>query len=228
VRRHFFKGSAASASPSPQIRAIQRSPFGSPAFKGSAASASPLPQVRAIQRSPFGSPARFFAATPLLLAVLLTGCGYHTAGKSSRLPASVHVLAVPVFVNQTQVFRIEQVMTQDVVREFIDRTKYQVTSDGGGSADATLKGTVVSAQAAPLTYDAQSGRISSAMVTITAKVTLTDRNGRVLFENLNYTFREQYQVSSEINSFFAEQTPAMQRLSRDFARTLVADILEGY
>jgi hypothetical protein len=115
-----------------------------------------------------------------------------------------------------------------VVREFIGRTKYRVTNASGDSADATLKGTVVSAQATPLTYDAQTGRISSAMVIITAKVTLTDRNGRVLFENLNYTFREQYQVSSEINSFFAEEAPAMQRLSQDFARTLVADILEAF
>jgi len=169
----------------------------------------------------------FSAALPVLL-LALSGCGYHTAGKASHLPPDVHVLAVPTFVNQTQVFKIEQIMTRDVVREFIGRTRYRVTSESGGSADATLKGTVVSAQAAPLTYDAQNGRISSAVVIITAKVTLTDRNGRVLFENLNYTFREQYQVSTEINSFFAEEAPAMQRLSQDFARTLVADILEAF
>ena len=165
---------------------------------------------------------------PLFLIVLLNGCGYHTIGKASHLPADLHVLAVPVFVNQTQVFKIEQIMTRDVIREFIERTKYHVTNSSAAAADATLKGTVVSAQATPLTYDAQTGRISSAVVTITAKVTLTDRNGRVLFENLNYTFREQYQVSSEINSFFAEEAPAMQRLSQDFARTLVSDILEGF
>jgi len=168
------------------------------------------------------------AASSGLLIVLLTGCGYHTVGKASRLPADLHVLAVPVFVNQTQVFKIEQIMTHDVVREFISRTRYHVTNNSGDSADATLKGTVVSAQATPLTYDAQTGRISSAVVIITAKVTLTDRNGRVLFENLNYTFREQYQVSSEINSFFAEEAPALQRLSQDFARTLVTDILEAF
>jgi outer membrane lipopolysaccharide assembly protein LptE/RlpB len=171
---------------------------------------------------------RSFAALPLFLIVLLNGCGYHTIGKASHLPADLHVLAVPVFVNQTQVFKIEQIMTRDVIREFIERTKYHVTNSSAAAADATLKGTVVSAQATPLTYDAQTGRISSAVVTITAKVTLTDRNGRVLFENLNYTFREQYQVSSEINSFFAEEAPAMQRLSQDFARTLVSDILEGF
>jgi len=168
------------------------------------------------------------AVLPVFLIVLLNGCGYHTAGKASHLPADLHVLAVPVFVNQTQVFKIEQIMTRDVIREFIERTKYRVTNSSGDAADATLKGTVVSAQATPLTYDAQTGRISSAVVIITAKVTLTDRNGRVLFENLNYTFREQYQVSSEINSFFAEEAPAMQRLSRDCARTLVSDVLEGF
>lgn len=157
----------------------------------------------------------------------LSGCGYHVAGRSTRLPQSVHVLAVPVFVNQTQTYRIEQILTHDVVREFIGRTRYRVVSTATDS-DATLKGTVLSAQASPLTYDAQSGRISSAVVTVTMKVTLTDKSGRVLFENPNYSFREQYQVSREVTSFFEEETPALQRMSQDFARTLVSDILEAF
>jgi outer membrane lipopolysaccharide assembly protein LptE/RlpB len=157
----------------------------------------------------------------------LSGCGYHVAGRATRLPQSVHVLAVPVFINQTQTYRIEQILTHDVVREFIGRTRYRVVSTATDS-DATLKGTVLSAQASPLTYDAQSGRISSAVVTVTMKVTLTDKSGRVLFENPNYSFREQYQVSREVTSFFEEETPALQRMSQDFARTLVSDILEAF
>jgi outer membrane lipopolysaccharide assembly protein LptE/RlpB len=164
----------------------------------------------------------------LALLLALSGCGYHVAGRSSRLPADVHVLAVPMFVNQTQAYRVEQILTEDVVREFIDRTHYRVVTDKGQGADAVLKGIVVSAHTAPLTYDAQSGRISSAVVSLTMKVTLLDRNGRVLFENPNYVFRQQYQVSREVTSFFEESTPALQRLSEDFARTLVADILEAF
>jgi outer membrane lipopolysaccharide assembly protein LptE/RlpB len=166
--------------------------------------------------------------TTVLLPCLLAGCGYHTAGHSSRLPASVQVLAVPVFINQTQTYRIEQLLTREIVREFNDRTRYHVVSSTGSDADATLKGTVLSAQAAPLTYDAQSGRISSAVVTVSVKVSLVDHAGRVLFENSNYTFREQYQVSREVTGFFEEQTPALQRMSHDFARTLVSDILEAF
>ena len=41
-------------------------------------------------------------------------------------------------------------------------------------------------------------------------------------------FREQYQVSREITSFFEEESPSLVRLSGDFARTLVSNILEGY
>ena len=168
------------------------------------------------------------ALAPALLVAVLCGCGYHMAGHSNHLPENVRVLAVPTFLNQTQTYGVEQLLTRDVVREFIDRTHYRVLSAAGDSADATLKGTVVSAQTAPLTYDPQTGRISSSLVTVTMKVSLVDRGGRVLFENLNYAFREQYQVSANATSFFSEETPALQRMSRDFARTLVSDVLEGF
>jgi Lipopolysaccharide-assembly len=124
--------------------------------------------------------------------------------------------------------RRASVCEPDVVREFIGRTHYQIANDAGRSADAVLKGTVISAQAAPLTYDAQTGRISSAVVTVSMKVSLADHAGHILFENPNYTFRQQYQVSREVTSFFEEETPALQRMSQDFARTLVGDILEAF
>ena len=66
------------------------------------------------------------------------------------------------------------------------------------------------------------------LVTVTMRVSLVDRHGKVLFENQNYQFREQYQISREITSFFEEESPAVDRLSRDFARTLVSNILEAY
>ena len=59
-------------------------------------------------------------------------------------------------------------------------------------------------------------------------VALTDSHGKVLYANPNYLFREQYQVSREISSFFEEESPAIQRLSRDLAKTLVSDIMESY
>ncbi|HLJ88608.1 MAG TPA: LPS assembly lipoprotein LptE [Candidatus Angelobacter sp.] len=170
---------------------------------------------------------RLMAVVSAMIPMLL-GCGYHTMGHAHRLPASIHVIAIPAFINQTQTYRIEQILTKEVVREFIGRTKYNVVNEASTDADATLKATVWATQASPLTYDAQTGRVSTATITISLRVSLTDHTGRILFENPNYVFREQYQVSREIASFFEEATPALQRMSQDFARTLVSDILEAY
>ena len=81
---------------------------------------------------------------------------------------------------------------------------------------------------APLTYDSQTGRVASMLITVSMKVSLTDQHGKVLYQNPAYVFREQYEVSQQLNSFFEEDSPAFERLSQDFARTLVSNILEGF
>jgi outer membrane lipopolysaccharide assembly protein LptE/RlpB len=163
-----------------------------------------------------------------LLALALTSCGYHTAGHVTTIPSNVQTIAIPSFVNQTQTYKIEQTLTSAVVREMVTRTHYHVVHTSADASDATLSGTVLSTYTAPLTYDSQTGRAASVLVTVSMKVALTDKQGKVLYQNPSYVFREQYQVSRELASFFEEDSPALQRLSQDFARTLVSNILEGF
>jgi hypothetical protein len=168
-------------------------------------------------------------AALLITALALTGCGYHTAGKGSRLPADLHTVYVPMFENVTQTFRVEQVMTAAVVQELRSRTNFRVvTNNQDGTADATLKGTVNYTSNTPLTYDSVTGRISSSVVTVGMRVSLVSKSGKVIWENPNVNYREQYQVSRDTASFFDESNPAFQRIARDFAKSLVSDILEAY
>ena len=164
----------------------------------------------------------------LLLLVTGTGCGYHTAGHAVQLPENVKTIAVPAFVNETSTYRIEQMLTSSVVREFTTRTHYHILNSPGESADATLRGTVVSASSTPLTYNSTTGQAASVLVVVSMRVSLTDRQGKVLYQNPAYLFREQYEVSQDLASFFEEDSPAFRRLSQDFARTLVSNILEGF
>jgi outer membrane lipopolysaccharide assembly protein LptE/RlpB len=165
----------------------------------------------------------------LATCLLVAGCGYHTANHAPiNLPSGIDTIAVPIFVNKTNSYRAEQVLTEAVVREFTSRSPYRVLPNDDRAADAVLHGTVVATNIYPLTYDSQTGRQSSAIVQINMNVKLVDKNGKTLFENPNYSFREQYQVSREVTSFFDESPPAVERLSRDFAHTLVAEILEGF
>jgi outer membrane lipopolysaccharide assembly protein LptE/RlpB len=164
----------------------------------------------------------------LLLLLLLPGCGSHTAGHAVQLPDTVKTIAIPALKNETLTYRIEQMLTAAVVREFTTRTHYRIVNDTGQDADATLRGTVLSTTASPLTYDTATGRAASVLVVVSIKVTLTDRNGKVLYQNPAYLFREQYELSQDLASFFEEDSPAFRRLSQDFARTLVSNILEGF
>ncbi|HZQ67471.1 MAG TPA: LPS assembly lipoprotein LptE [Terriglobales bacterium] len=169
------------------------------------------------------------AGVALTLACLLhCGCGYHTLGHTSVLPDEVKTIAIPSFTNQTSTFKIEQLLTASVVREWTTRTHYRVVNEQSNTADATLRGTVLSSYASPATYDSRTGRAASVLVVVSMKVALIDRQGKVLFENPSYVFREQYQVSREVQSFFEEDSPALRRLSDEFGRTLVSNILEGF
>ena len=163
----------------------------------------------------------------LSLLILCTGCGYHTAGKANLLPADLRTIAVPAFANLTQTYKVEQMLTAAVVQEFTTRTNYRVVTQAD-SADAVLHGSVLTTSTTPLTYDSKTGRAASVLVIVSMSVSLADKQGKVLYQNPSYVFREQYQVSQELSSFFEEDSPAFQRLSREFARTLVSNVLEAF
>jgi outer membrane lipopolysaccharide assembly protein LptE/RlpB len=164
----------------------------------------------------------------LAALALCASCGYHTAGHAVQLPENVRTIAVPAFVNESSNYRIEQMLTASVVREFVTRTHYHILNTAGDAADATLRGTVVSTSSSPLTYNTSTGQAATVLVVVSMRVSLTDRQGKVLYQNPAYVFREQYEVSQDLASFFEEDSPAFRRLSQDFARTLVSNILEGF
>jgi hypothetical protein len=160
--------------------------------------------------------------------LFFVACGYHVAGRGALLPPDVKTIAVPAFKNQSPTFRIEQQLTSAVTRELLERTRFRVTPNPNG-ADAVLKGTVKDVRAGAITYDLTTGRATSMQVQVIAEVRLEDLHShKVLFSNLNYVFREEYQVSQSPSTVFEEDRPALDRLSRDVARTLVTDILENF
>lgn len=171
---------------------------------------------------------RPIALVPLVFLLAFTGCGYHALGAATHLPPEVKTLAVPVFATRTEAYHTEVAMTQAVIRELATRTRLRVTPDAGGDPDAVLHGTILKEAVQPLTYNSQTQQSSSFLLTIVVSVTLTDRGGRVLYENKNYVYRQQYQSTTSLPTFFEESPSAVERLSREFARQLVADILEGF
>jgi len=150
------------------------------------------------------------------------------AGKGARIPPDVKTIAVPAFVNESNRYRIEQWLSAAVTQEFIERTKIRIVSNPA-RADAVLTGTVKDVRAGVVTFDLQTGRATTLQIQVTAAVELVDLHTRkTIFGNNNYVFREEYQVSQTTSELFEEDEPALKRLSRDLARTLVTEILENF
>jgi len=156
------------------------------------------------------------------------GCGYHVAGHASNLPSGWTAIAVPAFKNDTTRYRIEQRFTEAVIREFITRTKYRVVQDEQ-SADAVLHGEVISIETDPVLFNATTGEVTTMLVTVHTKVSLVDnKSEKAVYQNDDMVFRQEYQISTDVNSFFEEQGPALGRMAHDLASHLVADVIEGF
>jgi hypothetical protein len=174
--------------------------------------------------------------------MFLSACGYHVGGTSSRLPPGLKVIAVPALENRTTQYRVEQRMTQAVVREFLERTKYRIVSTEE-SADAVLHGEITSVESSPVVFDTTptqnsptnptatttTARATTMLVSMRLKVFLEERETKkILYKNDNYLFREVYEISTNPSTFFDEQGPALDRMAKDFASRLVADVVENF
>jgi len=164
----------------------------------------------------------------LVLAAIANGCGYHVAGRSNSLPKSIHVIAVPALENKTTSYRIEQRLTAATVHEFLAKTSYRVVPNPA-NGDAVLRGKVLSLEAVPLLFDTATGRATTMLVTLKCEVTFEEREtGKILYRSDSFLFRNQYEISTDVKSFFEEQDPALDRLAQDFATRLVAAVTENY
>lgn len=162
------------------------------------------------------------------IAVTGAGCGYRVGGQGTRLPSDLQVIAVPAFQNQTSVMGLEQRLTSAVMEEFIQRTRYRVVGKPE-RADAVLWGTVKRVTSSPVVFDPTTGRASAVQVTVELAVELREQGEEnVLYANSNYVFREQYEITGDLDTFFEEQDPAFDRLARDFAASLVSAVLENF
>jgi hypothetical protein len=170
--------------------------------------------------------------TALAAALLTTACGYTLAGRGSFLPDYIKTIGVPPFANRTQVFNLETQLTQKVRAEFIGRGKYKILPDQN-NVDAILTGEILSANLVPVSFTTQ--QIASRYaLTVAARIDLRDvRENKVLWENNSLVFRQDYEAQTgtnaqDANAFFNHDANALDRMSTDFARTIVSAILEAF
>jgi hypothetical protein len=169
----------------------------------------------------------------LMPAASLAGCGYTLAGRGSFLPAYIRTIGIPAFGNTTPYATVEQIFTEKVRIEFQNRGQYSVIPTDVG-ADGVVRGTISGISAAPVGYtDAQLAR--RYRFTVIVGVSFTDvKQQQPLWENPAVNFSDEYELASPssiglaANEFLGQERAAVDRMSTDFARTVVSAILEAF
>ena len=176
-------------------------------------------------------------AIHVLLAALVctafSACGYTLAGRGSFLPDYIETVAIPMFGNNTAVFDVEQLLTQEVRTAFISRGSYRVQTEEAG-ADATLTGTIENIRIAPASFSADQ-QASRYVFTLRASIEFRDlTTDEIVWDNPQMVFSDEYEVASgtgdigSVSTFFGQQANTVERLAVDFATTVVSSILEAF
>jgi hypothetical protein len=168
----------------------------------------------------------------IVLALLSSSCGYTLAGRGSFLPDTIKTIGIPDFVNKTPYFEASQLLAQRVRTEFIGRGKYKVLPQETG-VDAVLRATVNTISLAPSGFNDQQVATRYVITVSVGIQFVQSSDGKVLWQNPNLAFREEYQQASgggvlDAATFFASSSNAVERMATDFARTVVSAILEAF
>jgi len=159
-------------------------------------------------------------------ALVNAACGYKVRSSVGSLPEGIGSLGIPTFQNHTDKFKVEQVITGAIMKEFNARTRVLVLSQKSG-VDALLLGEVQSVQYTPVTFGSQSFG-SAYTITVWLRVRLMRlTDSKILWQKSNFKFHERYTMNSDVRDFFSEENPALERMAEDIAASLVSAILES-
>ena len=173
---------------------------------------------------------RHLEAVLLGIALICSACGYRVRSSVGKLPAGIQSLGIPTFRNRTSQFKIEQLISSAVLKEFSVRTRAIVNSSNSG-VDSVLLGEIRGVSSTPVTFGSQTEQSqtfgSAFLVTVQVSVKLMRlKDSAVIWQNDNFLYRERYVLNSSVTDFFSEENPALERLARDFAASLTSIILD--
>jgi hypothetical protein len=164
----------------------------------------------------------------IFMAILLNsaGCGYRIHSSVVALPKGIQSIGVPTFRNLTTQYKVEQLISSAMLKEFSARTRARINSRNGG-VDAVLLGEVLDVSSSPVTFGDQTfGSAFMVTVRMSAKLVRT-KDSSIIWQKQDFMYRERYVLNSVVRDFFSEENPALGRLSRDLAASLVSAILEN-
>jgi hypothetical protein len=163
----------------------------------------------------------------LLLVTGFTEC--YKPVTNSGLPGRIKKVAVPPFQFEARAlrYRVESRFTEAVAKEVIKRGRGLKVQGNREGADAVIEGSLRDFTFGGVLLD-RTGRARVYEVTIVGTVTVRDtKENRILYDNQNFVFRDSFEFTDDPRTFFNEEDPAVERIARAFAESVVSAITNG-
>ena len=161
----------------------------------------------------------------LVVALLLSGCGYHLAGYGSTLPSHIRAISIPVFKNSSSEPNIQRDATDAIRRAFISDGRLKVTDTS--KADLLMRGTLTNYQLRGVSFSSEDSA-EEYIVRLGIQVEAYDRIKKRIIFSQKFTTQWDYRSTSSVVDSESEKYTALKEAYDDLADRLVSITIEQF
>lgn len=159
-----------------------------------------------------------------LICLIPAACGYHLVGEGP-LPGGINRLAITVLENRTAHSYLQGIVTNALLDEFSRRRPDMVVDVG--QAQAVLGGTIQSLEAQTETRE-DSQTASQRRVVIHVSLHLTDKAGRILWQEADLWADQVYAVSKNKETSNQNRRQAMETAALRLAENIFERLTSSF
>jgi outer membrane lipopolysaccharide assembly protein LptE/RlpB len=164
------------------------------------------------------------------LAMLVSGCGYGLAGRSTSIPSNIKRIGVPMFQNLTPYPEMDLIFTEAVRAELQTHKSFVVVPDATG-VDAVVNVTIQSMNRTLQAVTADTRQASSYTLQVVLAGEFKDLTAKTdLWKNPAMRLAEDYPVTNDLDlaAQFAQDRNAIERVVKKFAERIVSAMLTSF
>jgi outer membrane lipopolysaccharide assembly protein LptE/RlpB len=161
------------------------------------------------------------------LFALIAACGYSFTQTGEHIDKRIGKIYVEQFTNKTDQAQLEDYVRQAFVNQIIQTSRFKVAANAE-TADATIKGAVLTLSMSPLSYRSNT-MVAEERATMILEVTFRDsEGGKIIWHSRNITGTVDYSIENNINLLPATRKTAFIKLANDTAERIFGQMMSGF
>jgi hypothetical protein len=153
----------------------------------------------------------------LFCFLLMVGaCGYRFIPEGESINKNIQKIYVDIFTNKTSEANIENTFRTAFIDQIIQGRRFKLASSSG-EADAILKGSIESLNAAPLSYQATNLAAEDRMSTVLSLKLEAQDPRKIIWVNNSFSGFQDYTMSNDLTIAQANKKNALIKLANDTA-----------